>query len=136
MVNYSAILGVAAIFAAGAAADRFPPVIGANARINHFKFQAQAWKGAADTNRDLAVGWATSAGQERRARRLEGATAVTATNEAAKACDGRVRRARASAAAIQSIVTKEPKRDAQGCPVRELVDPDQLRHAVRPPDPG
>lgn len=122
----------AAIFAAGIAADRMAPVIGANARIGHFKSVAVAWKTNAEVWRAYGEAEAFSFRKSEAYRRQERATAVRAVDETSRACGARVARARASAAAIHTLVTKEPKHDAQGCPGRELVGADELRNAIDP----
>lgn len=133
MLNpYVALGGAAAIFLAGAAFDRTAPLIGANARIEHFKLSTQTWQGHSKANHDIAVAYARRAGASESLRVKEGREAVAAVNATAAACDGRVARARAAASAIRSIVTQEPRYDASHCPVRQLVDPGQLRDALAP----
>lgn len=132
-MNLYLALGVAgAIFASGIATDRMTPVIGANARIQHFKAESAAWRKKADDW--VAYGKAEKAAfaESERLRRTENSRAVEALNEAGQVCSVRVARARASAVAIHAIVTKEPRRDPQGCPLRELVPARELRDALTP----
>lgn len=126
------LLAGACLLAMGAAADRFTPVIGANARIHDFKAEAAGWQ-------KNAAGWKAYGEAEKRAfaqsdalRLRENDRAVAALSEASTACSIRIARARSSALAIATIVNKEPKINANGCPVRELIDPDVLRHALSP----
>ena len=133
MNGYVAFAIAGTLFASGIAADRFTPIIGANARIQHFKADRDAW-------REKAQGWIAYGRAEKKAfdeserlRGVENGRAVEALNEAGQACSARVARARASAAAIRTIVTKEPRRDPQGCPLRELVPVGELRDALTPP---
>lgn len=133
MLNpYVALGGAAAIFFAGVAFDRTAPLIGANARIEHFKLSTKTWQGHAKANHDTALAYARRAGLSEGLRVKEGRAAIAAVNATAAACDARVARARAAASAIRSIVTQEPRYDASHCPVRELVDPGQLRDAISP----
>lgn len=108
------------------------PVIGPGARIERLADDRDGW-------RDKAREWIGYGRAEQKAfreserlRGVEYSQGVTALNEAQTACDARVARARASAAAIKAIVTKEVPHDPQGCAVRSLVDPRELREAVTP----
>lgn len=108
------------------------PVVGPGARIERLSTDRDEW-------RDKAREWIAYGRAEKRAfdeserlRRVEYGQGVRALNDAAALCDTRVARARASAAAIKTIVTKEVPRDPQGCPVRVLVDPSELREAIAP----
>jgi hypothetical protein len=90
-----------------------------------------------DRWRANAVGWQAYGRSEKLAfdteaarRASESKRALQALDGAALACDARVARARASALAIHSITTKEPRRDPNGCPVRALADPGELRTAI------
>lgn len=95
-----------------------------------------AWKATAGRNQALAVAWARSAGKSEGLRVRELATAVAAVNSGERACASRVAAARRSAAAIATLISKEPRRDPQGCPLRELLDAGSLRNATRPPADG
>lgn len=128
----AALVTVGVIFAAGIAADRFTPIIGANARIAHFKHERDGWYRNAKAWEAYGRAEQAAFRESERLRGVEQRRAVTALDEASKACSARVARARASAAAIRTIVTKEVPHDAQGCPVRELVDAGELRNALRP----
>lgn len=125
----------AAVFAAGGLTDRLAPIIGANARIAHFKAEAVAARSATRDANARADAWTARAQTSDGLRSQEHAQAVQAATEAQASCDARVASARRAAAAIQKLVTKEVPRDPQGCPVRQLVDPRELFDAVAaPPD--
>lgn len=108
------------------------PVIGPGARIERLSADRDDWRDKA--GEWIAYGRAEQEAfrESERLRGVEYSRGVSALNEAQKACDVRVARARASAAAIKAIVTKEVPHDAQGCAVRALVDPRELREAVAP----
>lgn len=129
---YAALAAIAAVLAIGAALDRFTPVIGANARIAHFKAQSAAWRKAYAGWKAYGEAEAAAFRQSEALRARERSQAVSALNDAGKACSARVARARASAAAIHTLVAKEPPRDPQGCPLRALVDAGELRDAIDP----
>ena len=128
-----ALGGAAAIFAAGALAATVTPLVGANARVERERGQVQIWKGHASANRATAIAYARKSGQSEGLRKRETAQAIAAVNAAASSCDARIAKARRSAAAISTLLSKEPTRDSNGCPVRQLLDPRQLRDALRPP---
>lgn len=58
--------------------------------------------------------------------------AQTSADDAAKACDARVADARRSAQRIASLMELPHATDPAGCPVRDLLPPDQLREALTP----
>jgi hypothetical protein len=122
----------AVIFAAGVVTDRLAPVVGANARVAQAEAGAAAWRTNAQGWRAYGTAEAAAFRQSESLRRREQAQAAAALSYAGKLCVDRVRRARASAAAVAAIVSKEPLHDPQGCPVRELVPADSLRDAISP----
>lgn len=135
---YVALAIAGTLLASGAAADRFTPIIGANARINHFKTATAAETRRAEGWRENAAKWTAYGHAEKRAfdeserlRGAEGDRAVTRLNEAGRACSARVARARASAAAIERIVTKPVEFDKDRCPTRALMDEKELSDALR-----
>lgn len=135
-MNFLTVAVIGILLGAGAAADRFTPVIGANARIHHFKAERDAW-------REKAQAWIAYGRAEKKAyedsernRGIEFDRGVAALNEAAEDCAQRVARARRSAVAIRGIITREPRQDANHCPVRELVPAGELRDAIAPEDRG
>lgn len=131
MFNPYAALGVAAVLvSAGVAADRFTPIIGANARIAHWKSEAANWKDKAGKFEKLALSWQASFRQSEAYRKMEDERARKALNEASLQCSARVERARLSASAITAIITKEPARDPNGCAIPKLVPSDELRDAL------
>lgn len=91
-----------------------------------YKASAVEWKRSAES-------WKASYEAQKSLRDQEANRASTAMTEANASCDARVAEARRSAKAIKEIVYAEPKRDPAGCPVRSLVDPDKLRHALGTP---
>lgn len=120
--------------AVGSSVDRFTPWIGANARIHHFKGERdQARKSLAEWR---AYGHAEKAAfdESERLRGAERKTAEAALQQAQTECAARVARARKSALAIKGIITREPRYDANRCPVRELVSAGELRDALTPGD--
>ena len=90
------------------------------------------WRAAAGRWQAAAEGWRASFRAGERIREEESASARAATEAAAAACAARVAAARRSAAAIETIVTKEVPRDANGCPDRRLVPAERLRDALVP----
>lgn len=92
------------------------------------------WRTAARDFKAAAAGWEASYRRSEGLRAEEGQQANNAATEASSACDARIAEARRSARAIERIITKEPARDQNGCPRRELVDAGQLRDALRPAD--
>lgn len=89
-----------------------------------------AWRTTALSYLASAKAWEKSFRAAERLRGIEHDKAVSATGQAAKACDARVAAARRSAAAIQSIVTKEVRYDESRCPVRAVVGAGELRDAL------
>lgn len=128
-----ALAGAAAMFAAGVLAATVTPLVGANARVAHARAQVETWKGHAANNRATALAYARKSGRSEGLRKREARQAIDAVNALAGSCDARIATARRSAAAISTLTRKEPPRDPQGCPVRQLLDARQLRDAVRPP---
>lgn len=130
-MNYATLAVIAALLAAGAAADRFTPIIGANARIAHFKHERDAWRVAADNWETAATGWKKAFAKSEDLRSEETDQARQAVNETALQCDARVRQARASAKVIREIVNAPIKLDADRCPIRPIVGADRLRDALQ-----
>lgn len=116
----------------GATLNRCLPFVGSEARIERIRDERDDWARRAGQAADNATAQRTAFDESERLRGAETAEARTALAEAAGQCEARVASARKSAAAIAAIVTKEPRRDPQGCPVRQLVDPGQLRDALAP----
>ena len=138
-----ALAGAAALFAAGALAATFTPLVGANARVDRarasvegLKADVRAWKRSQADTAAVAVAWARARGESEALRKAETRRAINAVSADAAACDARIATARRSAAALSALIHKEPTRDAHGCPVRQLLDPRQLRDALRPPPAG
>lgn len=125
----------AAVFLAGVEAATFAPVIGANARVAREVVKTADWKRAQQDTAVLATAWARARGQSEGLRKLEAAQAIAAVSAQASSCDARIATARRSAAALSVLINKEPTRDPNGCPVRQLLDARQLRDALRPPPP-
>lgn len=126
------LVGAAVLMAAGAAAWHKFPGIGPAAVQQRLTGERDKARETAKANRELAIAWAKSAGKSEGLRKREKATARTAVNEEAKACNARVVEARRSALAIRSITRQESPRDPQGCPIRQLVPSDRLRDALQP----
>jgi len=126
---YATGLAAFAIFAAGVAADRLTPFVGANAQIAREREATTKWRDQAGENGRAAFAWKGRAESSERNRGIEQATARTSATNAQAACDARVATARRSAAAIHAIVSREVPRDANDCPVRQLVPAGELRDA-------
>ena len=88
------------------------------------------WRETAGQYLASAGAWERSFRSAEEARGREARKARDAVTEAGKACDVRVALARRSAAAIQSIVTKEVQYDQSHCPVRAVVGAGELRDAL------
>lgn len=126
---YTAGLAALALFTAGVGADRLTPIVGANAQLAREREATTKWRDQAGENGRVAAAWKSSANSCAANRTAEQTTARTSATNAQTACDARVAAARRSAAAIQSIVSREVPRDANDCPVRQLVPAGELRDA-------
>lgn len=117
------IIAIAALLIAGGGWYSHARIEGLTANRDAWKTNAKGWE---------AYGKAEHAAfaESERLRAVADKRAVSALDEAQSACTARVARARASAAAIRSIVTKPVKLDAVNCPVREVVGSDELRRAI------
>lgn len=132
-MNLQVIAAVLAVtLVAGALLDRCTPVVGAHAQIERIKSDRDHWKSAATSWERAADGWKASFRKAEDLRSQEATRATAAVSDMALACNARVAKARQSAAAIAALITKEPKRDPQGCPLRALLDPRELRDAIAP----
>lgn len=89
-----------------------------------------AWRRTAGVYLASAKAWERSFHDSEGFRDQERDQARLAIDDAGKACDARVAIARRSAAAIQSIVTKEVRYDESRCPVRAVVGAGELRNAL------
>ena len=89
-----------------------------------------AWRATAGQYLASAKAWERSYRSAEKIRGKERDEAVHAADDASKACDARIATARRSAAAIQSIVTKEVRYDENRCPVRAVVGAGELRDAL------
>ena len=113
------ILAVGGVYMAGVSAGR--------AAVSADR---DAWRATARGYLASAKEWEASFRASERYRGDERAAAGRAVNASEKACDARVSVARRSAAAIQSIVTKEVRYDESHCPVRAVVSSGELRDAL------
>lgn len=116
----------------GALAVWFMPVVGFGAQIVRAELKADTWEKSAGDWRKASRGWESSFRKSEDNRKVEQDRAVDSVDLERKACTARVAEARRSARVIETIITKEPTYDANLCPVRELVDPGQLRQALDP----
>ena len=89
-----------------------------------------AWRSTARSYLASAKAWEKSFRSSEGRREQERIRAEGAVSAAASACDARVTAARRSAAAIQSIVTKEVRYDESRCPIRAVVRAGELRDAL------
>jgi hypothetical protein len=103
---------------------------GMGARNAKLSDDRDAWRTTARGYLAAAEAWEASFHGSEAARGQERIRAEGAVNAAAKACDTRVAAARRSAAAIQTIVTKEVRYDESRCPVRAVVGSGELRDAL------
>lgn len=108
------------------------PVVGPAARLDRSAAEVADWSKAAGDWKRTAANWKASFTASETLRKQETTDAIEAVASEIERCAARVSEARQSARVIERIVTKEPTYDANRCPVRELVDPDQLRQALQP----
>lgn len=121
-----------AVAVMGAVAWHFLPGIGPGDRLHRAAQETASWKSEAGDQARLARNWKASFDASETLRKQETTDAIEAVASEIERCAARVTEARQSARVIERIVTKEPTYDENRCPVRELVDPDQLRQALQP----
>lgn len=121
-----------AVAVLGAVIWNFLPVVGPTARLDRAEADISSWKLASDDWERSARNWKASFTASETLRQRETIDAIEALTSEIERCAARVTEARQSARVIERIVTKEPTYDENRCPVRELVDPDQLRQALQP----
>ena len=119
LIVLATVAVIAGIYRAGEAAGR-----------GKIAADRDAWRTTAKTYLGAAKAWERSFRESETLRVREHGKAVAVSAEAARACDARVAVARRSAAAIQSIVTKEVRYDESRCPVRAVVGAGELRDAL------
>lgn len=121
-----------AVAALGAFLGYFAPIVGHRHQIVKAEAQALIWERNANSYKATAEKW-KAVFEEAEALRREELGAVDSDFRIARAqCDAEISAARSSARVIERIVTKAPTYDQNRCPVRELVDPGQLRDALVP----
>lgn len=108
------------------------PIVGPAAQHARLEAKHAAAVQAARKWEGYARGWMASFYGAEGVREDERVNARQAVAQLQGQCDARVAEARQSARVIERIVTKEPTYDETRCPVRSLVDPGQLRDALRP----
>lgn len=108
------------------------PIIGSRAELARVDAERDLAVAAAKAWEGHARGWQASYHAAEGIRADEQENARQAASQAAASCLTQIERARASSRVIERIVTREPTYDPNRCPVRELVDPDQLRDAIAP----
>ncbi len=116
----------------GAAIWHFLPGVGPADRLQRAAQEAADWKRAAGDYERAARNWKAQFDASETLRKQETADAIEAVASEIDRCAARVAEARQSARVIERIVTKEPTYDENRCPVRSLVDPDELRRALQP----
>lgn len=126
------LVGVVAVIAVVIGIWENVPGIGPRARVEHQRELVMKWRGAYEEWRSYGKAERAAFLESERLRKAEAEVARGALQSAEKSCGVRLAEARRSAAAIRSIVTQEPSHDAQGCPVRGVVPPNQLRDALQP----
>lgn len=115
-----------------AATWHYLPVVGPAAQLTRASTEIGAWKAQSAEWERAARGWRSSFNASEILRRQETAEALEAVVAETERCAARVTEARQSARVIERIVTQEPTYDENRCPVRRLVDPDELRRALQP----
>lgn len=119
-----------AVAALGAFLGYYAPIVGSRVAIVKAEGQALTWERTANSYKATSEKWRKIFEQSEGLRRQE-AGAVDSDFRIARAqCDSEIAAARSSARVIERIVTKAPTYDQNHCPVRELVDPGQLRDAL------
>lgn len=121
-----------AVAALGAVVWHNLPVVGPATRLDRAAADTASWKTASEDWERSSRNWKASFTGSETLRKQEADDAREAVASEIERCAARVTEARHSARVIEHIVTKEPTYDANRCPVRELVDPDQLRQALQP----
>lgn len=133
-----AILGLAGalvLMAAGAFAWQRTPVIGPAAVQKRLADDRDTWKGHSQHNLAAAQAWEASFHRSEKIRANETTVANIAAGASDRACLARVNEARRSSRIIGEILTREPQRDANNCPIPGLVPADSLRDALQPGSP-
>jgi len=116
----------------GALIWTWTPLVGSHARYGRLEARHDLAVRSARAWEQHAQGWQASFRVAETIREGEQKASRAAVAQLADQCDARVSEARRSTRIIEHIVTKEPTYDENRCPVRSLVDPDQLRSALRP----
>jgi len=138
------LIGLAVTAAIGASVDRCAPIVGANAQAERLKTQLAAmedraieWERAARGWKLTAGDWWRNAGEWKVAYFKQRSSSRLAVQEVERACRQDLAEARRSAAAIETLIAKEPERDPAGCAIPDLYNPRELRDAVWPAEvPG
>ncbi|MEG1028602.1 MAG: hypothetical protein RSE34_00800 [Brevundimonas sp.] len=116
----------------GAFLGYYAPIVGHREQIVKAEAKALTWERTANSYRATLLKWKAAFEKSEGLRRQE-AGAVDSDFRIARAqCDAEISAARSSARVIERIVTKAPTYDQNHCPVRELVDPGQLRDSLAP----
>ncbi len=118
-------VGGLAVLCSGALLGSCVSRAASNARIDRLDQERDRWQASAED-------WRRAFHESETLRAGEVRTAGEAAAALQAACEGRVRAARRSAQAIETIVTQETPRDANGCPDRRLVPVERLRDALSP----
>lgn len=133
---YDALPKVALLVIAGVLACFLMGSLGEASRQRHradaVTIDRDDWKRATGLWRAVAGDWERGFHRAEKLRRDESGTAAAAQSISAAACAARVAEARRSSIAINDILHQEIPRDPNGCPARQLIDPDRLRGALQP----
>jgi hypothetical protein len=117
------LLGPLAYAAGGAAALYFAPVIGFDAVTDRLDLEVAGL--------EAQVGfWREGYAQLEQTRIREAIRADSAVTREREQCRAELDRFERSLDRIDTLLTVEPERDEQGCPVRSMLGADQLRHAL------
>jgi hypothetical protein len=124
-------IAVAALFiGAGVWIAHKAPFIGLDGRIASLTSDRDKARAERDANWHWGAAEKAAFDRSEALRAEEAKQANASATSADKACAARVATARQSTAAIAAITTKAPQYDQNACPVRVLVAPDSVRHAL------
>lgn len=130
LVPLAPYLAAAAVGGAAAEAYERRAPWGLSARLGDMTTSRNDWRSAQEDTAKVSAAWKRQAEDQAGLRQRESDTARRAVSELQAQCADRVARAKASSRALQAIIQKELPTDAKGCPVRGLVDPGELQHAI------
>jgi hypothetical protein len=95
--------------------------------LSRVRVDRDKWHGVADTWEQAAKDFKRAFERSEDLRERENSQAVTAINDSAAFCEKRVAQAKRDVLSLRSLLNKEPKREPNGCAIRELLPSDELR---------